>query len=432
LSGTKPALGNYHQTDESGDHAASHTKAKRVTDKYDLVCLSHLRWSFVFQRPQHLMSRCARERRVFFVEEPIFCAEPSRLEQTVTKEGVHVVVPYIEETTPRDEVDSVQAEMLRALLATEQVKDYVLWYYTPMALPVGALLAPLATVYDCMDQLSAFKGAPPSLLERERQLFSEAHLVFTGGHSLYQEKRASHQNIHAFPSSVDVAHFAQARAPQHEPHDQCAIPGPRLGFFGVIDERMDLELLAGVAAARPTWQLVILGPVVKIDEADLPRLPNIHYLGSKQYAELPSYIATWDVALLLFARNESTRFISPTKTPEYLAAGKPVVSTSITDVVNPYQKLGLVRIADTVEDFVAACEEALADAELGPSSNADDFLSQLSWDKTWTEMEAHLRAALRAQAREKAPRVFAPSLRVLEAREEAHNVTATGQSCSIT
>ncbi|HEX2670448.1 MAG TPA: glycosyltransferase [Polyangiaceae bacterium] len=375
------------------------------------------------------MSRCARERRVYFVEEPLFFAGNglNRVEQTLTKEGVHVVVPHIAEATPAAEVEALQAEMLRTLLARENIEQFVLWYYTPMALPIAEGLAPLAIVYDCMDQLSAFKGAPPCLLDRERQLLRKADLVFTGGHALYAEKRHSHQNIHAFPSSVDVPHFAQARAPQTDPEDQRSISGPRLGFFGVIDERMDLELLSGVASARPDWQLVILGPVVKIDEADLPRSPNIHYLGSKSYAELPRYIAGWDVALLLFARNAATEFISPTKTPEYLAAGKPVVSTSITDVVSPYQELGLVSIADTVEDFVAACEGALLEATHGPSERADRFLSRLSWDKTWQEMAAHLRAAVHAPARGKSARAPKPTVRALDSAEETRNVTVGGQ-----
>jgi UDP-galactopyranose mutase len=337
---------------------------------------------------------------VFFVEEPIFCAGPSRLELSVSAEGVHVVVPWLDDAMPRAESEALQASLLRNLLSRENVEDFVLWYYTPMALPIGEGLTPRAIVYDCMDQLSGFKGAPPSLLERERQLLQQADVVFTGGHSLYREKRNSHANIHPFPSSVDVAHFAEARSPQPEPEDQKTISGPRLGFFGVIDERMDLELLAGVAAARPSWQLVLLGPVLKIEEADLPRLPNIHYLGAKTYAELPRYIASWDVALLPFARNEATRFISPTKTPEYLAAGKPVVSTSIADVVTPYQTLGLVRIADTVPDFVKACEEAMVE---GRSQSADAFLSELSWDKTWHEMEALVQQAVGAPSRRTSP-----------------------------
>ncbi|MET0791369.1 MAG: glycosyltransferase family 1 protein [Polyangiaceae bacterium] len=370
-----------------------------MNDNYDLICLSHLRWSFVFQRPQHLLSRCARERRVYFFEEPVFVSGASRLDLTTTEEGVFVAVPQIEEGTNPDQIESLQAEMLRRLIATEQIERFVLWFYTPMALPIAEGLSPLAVVYDCMDQLTAFRGAPPELVERERQLLEKADVVFTGGHALYEEKQSLHGNIHPFPSSVDVPHFAAARAAQEAPDDQAAIPGPRLGFFGVVDERMDLELLAGVAAARPNWQLVVLGPVVKIDEDELPRLPNIHYLGSKSYRELPKYIAGWDVALLPFARNDSTKFISPTKTPEYLAAGKPVVSTSIRDVVRPYEQLGLVRIADSVDAFIAACEAALEEPATPRIANADSFLSTLSWDKTWRGMRAHVDAILAAATR---------------------------------
>jgi UDP-galactopyranose mutase len=266
------------------------------------------------------------------------------------------------------------------------VAEYVLWYYTPMALGFSHGLEPSAVVYDCMDELSLFRGAPPSLLDRERRLLELADLVFTGGQSLYEAKRDRHPDAHAFPSSIDAAHFAQARAISDDPADQAAIPRPRLGFFGVIDERFDMELLDGVAAARPDWQMVMIGPVVKVDPESLPRRANIHYLGMKSYQELPAYLAGWDVALLLFARNESTRFISPTKTPEYLAAGRPVVSTSIRDVVRPYGEQGLVRIADTVEAFTAAAEAAMKEDTAARTPEVDAFLAQTSWDQTWSRM----------------------------------------------
>jgi UDP-galactopyranose mutase len=272
--------------------------------------------------------------------------------------------------------------------------DYVVWYYTPMALSIANGFCPSAVVYDCMDELSAFAGAPPDLVAYEAELFQKADVVFTGGQSLFEAKRSRHPNVHAFPSSVDVAHFRQARLSHGDPPDQAQVPGVRLGFFGVIDERMDYRLLAGVAAARPDWSLVLLGPTAKIDVASLPRAANIHYLGPKTYQELPRYIAGWDVALLPFARNDATRFISPTKTPEYLAAGKPVVSTSIRDVVRPYGQQGLARIADTVPEFVAAVEAALADDVAERLRAVDSFLTHMSWDGTWTQMKQLIQQAI--------------------------------------
>lgn len=363
----------------------------------DLICLSHLRWDFVYQRPQHLLSRFARERRVFFVEEPVFDENAMRLDVSQRDDGVHVVVPHLPVALMGQDNDDALRSMLDQLFAEQAIGEHVLWYYTPMAISWSRHLQPLAVVYDCMDELSAFKGAPPALRERESELFRQADLVFTGGQSLYEAKRGQHQQVYAFPSSIDAPHFAQARHIKSDPPDQVNIPHPRLGFFGVVDERMDLELLDGIAEARPDWHLVIIGPVVKIDPNDLPRRDNIHYLGGKAYQELPAYLAGWDVTLLPFARNESTRFISPTKTPEYLAAGKPVVSTSIRDVVRPYGELGMVHIADTVDEFIAAIKAAMREDATARLRKADAFLSQTSWERTWRRMSDLIEDAVTAR-----------------------------------
>jgi len=367
----------------------------------NIVCVSHLRWDFVFQRPQHLLTRAARQGRVFYVEEPIVGDGRSRLTVVEREHGVRVVVPMLDRASSPEEQREFQAARLAALLREEGVTDYVLWYYTPMALPVTADLTPRTVVYDCMDELSAFAGAPAALRDLEHALFRKADLVFTGGQSLFEAKRAQHHNVHAFPSSVDVAHFEQARTAtaDQEPADQAMIAHPRIGFFGVIDERMDYELLAGVASARPGWQVILIGPTVKVDPASLPRRANIHYLGPKPYAALPSYVAGWDVAMLPFARNDATRFISPTKTPEYLAAGKPVISTSIRDVIRPYGQQGLARIADTVEEFVAAMDAALAEPPAERLRAADAFLTHTSWDGTWTRMRQLIDDALASRVR---------------------------------
>lgn len=363
----------------------------------DVVTLTHLRWDFVFQRPQHLLTRCARRHRVFVVEEPVFDDGPARYEVAVRQQGVHVVVPRLPQDLTKETAATLQSALLRRLFLEYGIADYVLWYYTPMATEFTGQLNPRAVVYDCMDELSAFAGAPPAMQLREQQLLAKADVVFTGGQTLFESKRHSHSNVHAFPSSVDVEHFARARVIQPDREDQAQIPHPRLGFFGVVDERMDLELLRQVAAARPDWHLVIVGPVVKIDPALLPTAANIHYLGPKPYEELPSYLAGWDVALLPFARNEATRYISPTKTPEYLAAGKPVVSTSIRDVVRPYGTTGLARIADDAGEFVAAVEASLAEDSSARLRQVDAFLTQTSWDGTWARMYRLVSAAMAAK-----------------------------------
>jgi UDP-galactopyranose mutase len=385
---------------------------KMTTPPTDLICFSHLRWGFVFQRPNHLMVRFARRQRTFFVEEPRFDAELSTPRMDVVREpgGPFVCVPWLPEGTPAAEVEGIGRRLMLRLVRERAIRPQVLWFYTPMALPlVEGLTAPLV-VYDCMDELSAFAGAPPELVAREAQLFRRADLVLTGGHSLYQAKRGKHSNVHAFPSSVDAEHFARARGPQPDPGDQAALPRPRLGFFGVIDERMDLSLVAGLADARPDWQIVMLGPVVKIDPAALPRRANLHWLGGKHYAELPGYLAGWDVALMPFARNPSTEFISPTKTLEYLAAGKPVVSTAIRDVVHPYGVQGLARIADDTDGFVTAIEAALAEDPTPRQAAGDAFVARTSWDATWSRIAGLIQQAIAApRPRVPHPRPVAPA-----------------------
>ncbi len=336
-----------------------------MTQGFDIITFSHLRWDFVFQRPQHLLSRLAATHRVIFIEEPIWDpASDPHWEIMRPEANLLICRPHTPLATGgfTDDQMPVLARLVNELLRLETVSDYVLWFYTPLALPLADGLSPRAVIYDCMDELSAFKDAPRQLLDREEKLLKLADVVFAGGPSLYRAKKSRHSNAHCFSSSVDTKHYATASLPTTaDPADQAAIPHPRLGFFGVIDERLDLDLLGFMAASHPEWQIVMLGPVAKISPESLPRYANIHYLGQKSYAELPGYLSGWDVCLLPFARNESTKFISPTKTLEYMAAGKLIVSTPITDVAEPYGKL--VYLGDSHEDFVSACERALHASE---------------------------------------------------------------------
>jgi UDP-galactopyranose mutase len=372
----------------------------------DLLCFSQLRWDFVYQRPHHLMVRAARGGHVWYVEEPVRDPDGPRLELQPRSPSLTTVRPIVPGEWSEERVDDAVSGLLEQLVENQGIDRPIAWYYTPMALPWTRWLNAAATVYDCMDELSAFRFAPPRLVALEAELFGRADVVFTGGASLYETKHGRHPNVHAFPSAVDADHFGTARAPAADAPDQAAMPRPRVGWFGVIDERTDLELLAGIADLRPSWSFVLVGPTVKIDPATIPARSNLHILGPRPYDELPRYIAGWDVAMMPFARNEATRFISPTKTLEYLAAGKPVVSTSIRDVVEPLGRLGLVRIADTAAAFVGAIEAALDDDPATFMARADAFLEHRTWDETWARMSQLVDAALEsAPARDRRERL---------------------------
>lgn len=361
-----------------------------------LIVLSHLRWEFVFQRPQHLMTRLAEHFRIYFVEEPQLHDAPPRLQVRRVADNLTVCVPHTPIAAPGFHDDQLAAleMLLEDLVEREALREPLVWLYTPMALPLAEKLAPRVMIYDCMDELSAFLNAPRQLIQRENALLRRADLVFTGGPSLFEAKRDRHPSVHCMPSSVDAAHFAQALSADVDHPAQVAIPRPRLGFYGVIDERLDLPLLDAIATARPDWQLVLVGPVVKIDPATLPQRPNIHYLGQQPYDELPQFLAGWDVCLLPFALNEATRYISPTKTLEYMAAGKPVVSTPIRDVVMPYSSL--VSIADDAGEFLKACELALAMSPQARGCLAARMAATVagtSWDRTVARMRELIEAA---------------------------------------
>lgn len=362
-----------------------------------LLCLSHLRWNFVFQRPQHLLTRAAKTHTVLYFEEPVY-EKVSRpvMRATEPTRGLRVLTPVLPEGTSPAQAIDMQRALLNNALASISYDRLILWYYTPMALPFSDHIESDVCVYDCMDELSAFRNAPRELVQMERLLMQRADVVFTGGQSIYEAKRRLHRSIYPFPSSIDIAHFHKARKPNIDPADQISIPHPRVGFAGVIDERLDIRLLADAAAKMPDVQFVMIGPVVKIDPADLPRLPNIHWLGGKSYMELPSYMAHWDIGWMPFALNEATRYISPTKTPEFLAAGLPVVSTAIVDVVRSYGAQGLVQIADA-EDIEQKIREAIGNPKDLLRRSVDACLANTSWDQTWSAMANHLSKVVRPQ-----------------------------------
>ncbi len=367
--------------------------------RLDILCFCHLRWNFVYQRPQHLLSRFATNARVFVFEEPVFENGNHYLEiNKVEQKQVWVITPHIKPGMEENEITFSLKKLTDQLLESFSISNFISWYYSPMALDFSNHLKPEIIVYDCMDELSAFNGAPPQLIKNEKALFKKADLVFTGGHHLYEAKKSAHHNIYPFPSSIDKEHFLQARNHADDPADQKLIPHPRIGFYGVLDERMNIQLVGELAAMQPSWHFIFLGPVVKIDPATLPAANNIHYLGSKSYNELPQYLGGWDVAMMPFALNKSTEFISPTKTPEFLAGGKKVVSTSIKDVVTPYGVQNLVHIADTSGEFETAINKILNEKDnIGWLRKTDMFLAGISWDKTWRQMQLLMEQTLKTK-----------------------------------
>ena len=361
-----------------------------------LIALSHLRWDFVFQRPQHLLTRAARTYDVIVVEEPIFTDDPAPGMVMLDRDhGIRIVQPTLPHGTDTAAAVDHQRRVLDGLVAAT-AGPLILWFYTPMALPFARHLEPDLIVFDKMDELAAFANAPPLLKALETEMLERADVVFTGGAAMFKAAAHRHGNIHCFPSSIDTAHFGAARAGLPDPADQRPIGRPRIGFFGVVDERMDVGLVGEVAKLRPGWQVVMIGPTAKIDPADLPQRENLHWLGGKSYAELPAYLANWDIGFMPFAINDATKYISPTKTPEFLAAGLPVVSTAITDVVTPYGDLGLVEIASTAAEAVAAIDRLLARPKTEWLARVDAQLAQGSWDQVWADMATLMAAATKS------------------------------------
>jgi len=369
-----------------------------------LLVFSHLRWGFVYQRPQHLLSRLAGRWRVLFVEEPLHDADgPPRLDAVDISPQLTVLTPHTRVNAPgfHDDHIAMMSSLLHDHLDEHGLHVDVAWLYTPMALPLANAVGADCLVYDCMDELSAFRGAPLQLRQRESALMQQAALVLTGGPSLFEARKHQHGNIHCFRSAVDAAHFSPARlnatsAPARRARElQAALPHPRIGFFGVIDERMDLSLIQALAERRPDWTFVMVGPVVKIDPHSLPQLPNIHWLGMQPYELLPHLMVGWDLALMPFALNESTRFISPTKTLEYMAGGLPVVSTPIQDVLQLYAPA--VAVAPAGERFIKACDTVLtegATARRARQVQMARLVAQNSWDETADTIHTLLEEAL--------------------------------------
>ena len=357
--------------------------SKEDNNVYDMVVFCHLRWDFVYQRPQHLISRMAKDQKILLIEEPWHREHEEGSRLTKVTDNLHVLQPNVRHI---EEIETVLAQYTGKKAATG-------WFYSASFVPLLSYFEFDTIVYDCMDELALFKGAPEKLIEQEQYLMANANVVFTGGKSLYESKAQHHDNVHCFPSSVDQDHFAKAKNGIEIPHDIANIPGPIAGYFGVIDERINLQLINEVALLKPEMSFVMIGPLAKIGEHDLPRQHNIHYLGMKDYKELPGYLKAFSVAMMPFALNDATKYISPTKTLEYMAAGKPMVSTAIKDVVRDYS--GCVEIVETAGEFSEAIDKLIANApDVLLEAEYASILKNTSWNATADKMKVLIKSAV--------------------------------------
>ena len=345
-------------------------------EKYDMVVFCHLRWDFVYQRPQHIISRMAKDQKILLIEEPWHREHEPESRLTRVSDNLHVLQPNVRHI---EEIETILEQYIGKNVATG-------WFYSASFVPLLNYFEFDTIVYDCMDELALFKGAPEKLIEQEQYLMANADVVFTGGKSLYESKAQYHDNVHCFPSSVDEEHFAKAQNGIALPQDIVNVPGPIVGYFGVIDERLNLGLVNDVALLRPEVNFVMIGPLAKIGEHDLPRQNNIHYLGMKDYKELPGYLKAFSVAMMPFALNDATKYISPTKTLEYMAAGKPIVSTAIKDVVRDYT--GSVEIIESADEFATTIDKLITgNLDVVMQAEYARILKNTSWDATVEKMK---------------------------------------------
>jgi glycosyltransferase involved in cell wall biosynthesis len=370
-------------------------------EDFPIIVHCHLRWDFVWQRPQQIFSRLAGNHRILFIEDPVIAEGEPRLDISEPHPNIVRITPQIPQHLAVDSDRDAEIFLPQIKCALEQhpllagrFENPVQWFYSPMTGPgyMGAFGGP-AVVYDCMDELANFRFAPPDIGERERFVMSKADVVFTGGYQLFESKSRHHGNVHFFGCGVDVEHYGQARSEKTVvPEPLASLPGPVFGYFGVIDERLDYELVAALADRFPQASVVMAGPFAKIDPAELPKHPNIHWLGQQQYADLPSLVKGFDVCLMPFALNEATKYINPTKTLEYMAGGKPVVSTAIADVVRNFTPI--VQVAHSPEEFVAAVERAWRSPDAALIAEGIERARGASWDATVASMRQKIQHAV--------------------------------------
>jgi glycosyltransferase involved in cell wall biosynthesis len=380
----------------------------KQTDRYGIVVFSHLRWGFVWQRPQQFLSRFAKKHKILFIEEPVFDLAPTdepRIDYHQVMPNVTVVTPHVSHLWNRNpdlpqKLRQFAKDAINQINETGEFDRPLLWYYSPMdsAWSLG-YFENRGVVYDCMDELSQFTGAPKALVQNEARLIEHADIVFTGGYELGAKKRKQHDNVHTFGCGVEFDHFNQAADPTTQvPPDIDFLQRPIIGWFGVVDERVDYGLLGEVARLRPDWSIAMVGPVVKVDPNLLPHSPNLFWLGGRDYQVLPNYVKAFDVCMMPFALNAATEFINPTKGLEYMATGRPIVSTHVKDVVRQWSDIVHLTRNDPIE-FIRTVDRILTQPDPERVRRGVELAKRNSWENTVKTMQGLIKEAITKQER---------------------------------
>jgi UDP-galactopyranose mutase len=350
-----------------------------------IVAGSHLRHDGVWQRPHHVLARLGLRVPVLYVEEQLGSGDDHDTLEPL--KAFDVLRPL--RRAPAPGIDGATLAAVRAWCGRRRP---LVWLYSPMLLALADAFDTAPLVYDCMDDLAAFAFAPPEMRAREAELLARAGVVFAGGRSLFARRAGQARHLVLAPSGVEFERFAQAAA--GPPHPALAgLSRPVFGYFGVLDERIDLATVAALGDTIGTT--VMIGPVAKIDSASLPRGPRLRYPGQVDYGELPRFLAGFDVAIMPFALNAATASISPTKTPEYLAGARPVVSTPIADVIADYGTA--VRFAATPSEFAEACAEEARAPDRERVARGLLLARHAGWDAVVERMLTALRTLLGAE-----------------------------------
>ena len=371
---------------------------------FPIIVHSHLAWDWVWQRPQQFHSRLAKTHPILFVEGPTASDQLTAPRVTLREVSDYPNIVVLQMQMPASRfwsdgswVDAERRRLVQSVLEGPLGRKFVnpvQWFYDPMAATAFAgRMDEIAIVYDCMDELSQFKGAPAELVRRERELLAAADVVFAGGPKMAKSKRRLNPNCYSFGCGVDIKHFGKARrATTKVPREIAAMSGAVLGYIGVVDERIDYDLLAKLADYNRDWNLAIVGPWTKIDPADFPVRRNLHFLGNRDYGELPAYAKGFDICLMPFAKNAATEYINPTKALEYMATGRPIISTDIEDVVLQFSDV--VSIATQHDEFIAACEEGVARPDSRRIQAGMKMARNNSWESIVAQLEKHVEDVL--------------------------------------